>query len=205
MPTHNFWTRDASGNRVVRQIPDEQEVQNAMTNKLLLRNSGRVYGYSDERWISIHDDQYGSNYYQYAENAGTGSMPIDEWEHNGIIIPAGYKLKNFYLLGRTNSTQYTDLRICIKEILPNPLSRFATGYDSDVEITGNVLSDVLFKDMVQNQTGQSFSGIMNEKHLGVANIDHVFSDTCELRLYIKPVGNLTSTRYFYGTWTWEFE
>ena len=197
------WKRNEEGVREIVDVAEESQLSSV--NKFFIRNSGRIYGYSDERWISIHDDLYGSNYPLYNENAGTGDEPDKEWEHNGVLIPSGFELKNFFLLGRTNSTQYTDLKICIKEVYPNPLSRFATGYDNDSEITSNIIFEGLFTDMIQEATSQPASGNMADKRLGKAVINHVFNQDSELRMYVKPIGNLTGTKYFAGTWTFEFK
>jgi hypothetical protein len=177
----------------------------AVSGSFLLRNSGRIYLYADLRWIAIHDDLYGSNYYQYDENAGTGVGPILEWEHNGVLIPSGYRLKRFFLLGRSNNTQVTNLQVCIKEVKPNPITRYATGINADAEVVDDIIFDGLFTDMVFNATGQVFSNSFADKHMGIGDVNHDFVDTSELRLYIKPVGALTLTRYFYATWTFEFE
>ena len=101
----------------------------------LINISGRFYCYTNNRWVTDSDDNYGSQYYQFNENCGTGLTPLIEWEHKGIIIPAGRKIKALHFAGDSNNSQITDLELYAVIRKPNPITKWETGMDGDGEQT----------------------------------------------------------------------
>lgn len=165
----------------------------------LIHCSGRHYLYADRRWVTSSDDQYGTNYYQIAESGGTGAEPIYEWEHMGNIIPKGRKIKNLTLIGRTNNTQVTNLELRVVCKRPNPITRWETGIDNDSEVSIDVLFSGLFK--TTEMTGNTND--MMKRLIDLGNYE--VPEDSMLSLYVKPVGTLTGTRYFYSNWVFEIE
>ena len=162
------------------------------------RLGGRLYCYTDNRWITPNDDNYTDRYYQWAESAGTGVDPIDEWEHQGIIVPPGTRLTKLHMRVRCNSTEVTDFEYVLYKTMPSTVGRWeGIGVDNDAE----VVSTEIFRDNFFAPTGggTAFTGNMADRHhrtvdlAGIANAD--FPDLGEWRLYIKPIGSLTATRY----------
>lgn len=169
----------------------------------LLHHSGRYYCYPDNRWVTGDDDNYGANYYQNNENAGTGADPLLEWEHNGIPIPKGRRVKSITIVARTNNTEITDIEFAIYKKIPNPISRWETGFDNDSEdITTELYRNFWWEN---TETGQpTFSGNTNDKHARTFVMDsesdaNLWEELGELVIYAKPVGTNTANRYFMYT------
>lgn len=182
------------------------KVKNAITpvKCSMVTQSGRFYLYADNRWVTDSDDNYGPMYFQYFESGGSGANPILEWEHNGTAISKGQCLKRVHIVGRSNNTQPTDLEFSIHAVQANPLPAWGTGFDSDAEIQSTEIFRGNYQQMVANRH-TVYAGALNDKHWGTAEIDHLFTEDSELRLYVRPVGALTGTRFFLHTLTWEFE
>lgn len=167
----------------------------------LISNSGRFYLYNNT-WITNSDDNYGTGYFQFAENAGRNEIPTIEWEHKGDLIPKGRKIKSFKIAGEINSLDVTDLEIYIVLKRPNPLTKWKTGLnnDSDQDIK------VLYHDNYYNPSeGEIITSPVNYTSLKEIEINHLVDETSYLCIYIKPVGSLSRTRYFKSTYTWEIE
>lgn len=166
-------------------------------DNLLINSSGRFYCYTDRRWVTDSDDLYGLNWFQRAESGGTGTNPIIEWEHMGIVIPAGYRIVRFCGIGRVNNNSVTgvQLRCILKK--PNPITRYQTGFDNDSEVENQTLFDINFMN--------GNDGRPNDRHGKEVSIDVDVTDMSELSLYMKPEGNITATRYFYLTYTYELQ
>ena len=85
-------------------------------SKYVLEDTGRVYLYNDERWVTPYDDLYGWAYYQNAENSGTNVDPIEEWEHTGRYIRQGTVCHELALIGHTASPLVSGQRSLRKKI-----------------------------------------------------------------------------------------
>lgn len=168
-----------------------------------ITESGRIYCFADGRWITINDDTYGSTYYQHAENALTGTDPDQEWEHLGTVMPADVFIKNFYMMGSTNSTQVTNLEVMITYTKPAGTNTYASGIDADAEDQHETIFRGLWTDMVADANGAPFGGDMTDRHIGVARLNFLTPELGEFRLYARPIGNATGTRYFLSSRTWE--
>ncbi len=187
----------APHNRIA-YVEADGTIQVGEARSSFISNSGRFQFSTSNPWITESDDNYGPSYYPRAESAGTGSNPTVEWEHMGTILPAGVFIKNLHLTGRVNSTQITDMDISIRARVPNPLNRYQSGIDSDGEMTNTEI----FRGFWKAQVG-SFSGSMNDMHAATISIDHLLTELTQISIYVKPSGSLSSTRYFYSTWSWE--
>ena len=162
--------------------------------------TGRYYAYTDLRWVTGDDDNYGPAYYQNNESGGTGTDPIVEWEHIGTLIPDGAKVKRITIRARTNNTTLTDGEFVIYKRSPSPVTRWETGFDNDGEDT--VIE--LYRGMWWNniEAGQpTFTGSTNDRHQRVFVMDdtndaNLFTKDDELMIYFKPFGTLSANRYF---------
>lgn len=187
---------------------EAQEIINLINNSnangsmapSLYFDSGRLYLRRDD-WYTGADDTYGYGHYSHAESANDNTVPEVEWEHIGLLIPAGRKLGRLHIAGRSNSSSVSDLEIyaCLKE--PNPTSRWETGVDSDNEISVVPLHHDRF---LQPTVGTQFSGNLNDMHWRTIDLDHVAVNDSMFLLYMRPWNyNSSSRRYFYHTWTLE--
>ena len=157
------------------------------------RVSGRYYLYTDKRWVTSGDDNYGTAYFQLNEAGGTGATPTAEWEHRGLFVPAGTVLTEFYIVGRMSSTQVTDLEYYLVERKPTDPNAWESGYDNDNEMTNNLISN----DKWFNHTDGAFTGATNDIHRRKITLatPHLFVDDAYLTMYVRPEGNLGGTRY----------
>jgi len=187
---------------------EAQEIINLINNSAadgsmapsLYFGSGRMYLRKDD-WYTGADDTYGYGYYNHAESADDNAVPAVEWEHIGLLIPAGRKLGRLHITGRSNSSSVPDLEVyaCLKE--PNPASRWESGVDSDSEISVIQLHHDRF---LQPTVGTQFSGNLNDMHWRTIDLNHVATNDSMFLLYMRPWNyNSNSRRYFYHTWTLE--
>ena len=164
----------------------------------LITGSGRFYCHTDNRWVTESDDNYGNNHYQFEESGGTGAAPIVEWQHLGAIIPKGKKLKTLRFVCRANNTQVTNIQLYIICRRPNPITRWQSGMDADGEDTVDVLFNGNFADT-------SFSGNMGDLRMKVIDLNNfVVPEDSMVSIYLRPQGSLSSTRYLFSNWAWEY-
>lgn len=171
-------------------IPEEPKTS-------LISNSMRFYCYTDRRWVTESDDNYGTSYFQGQESGGAGADPLVEWEHMGTVIPKGKILKKMHLIARANSTQVTDFEISIMMRVPNPITRYESGFDSDTEMTN---TEIFRGNFVQ----PNFTGFMTDRrYLEIDLGNYEAAEVSQLSIYIKPIGTLFSTRYIMSNYTIE--
>ena len=119
----------------------------------------------------------------------------------GLYIPAGRKLGNIHMAGRTNSTSITDIELYMVLRYPNTPTRWETGYDNDNEMDFTLLHHDMF---AYPAVGTWFSGgNMADMRRRTINLGHEVTQDCFFSIYMRPETNNNSTRYFYHTWTLE--
>ncbi len=166
----------------------------------LITQSGRHY-LRNNRWYTGADDQYGYTYYQNNEQAGSGSAPTMEWEHLGLYLPAGRKLGNLHIAGRTNSTSVSDIELYIALRYPDAATRWETGFDHDNEMDFTLLYHDMY---AYPSVGAWFTGgNMSDMRRRTIDLDHTVAQDSFFSIYMRPVSSSSSTRYFYHTWTLE--
>ena len=181
-------------------------------HKYVLEDTGRVYLYNDERWITPYDDIYGWGYYQNAENSGTSVDPLQEWEHMGRYVRAGTICHNLTIIGRiTDANNQIDMEIYAGFRAPNPISRWdITGFDNDSEHTFTQL----FRDKWITPTNLPLkyplaTGAVNDQYRRSVDLDgFVAPSDGWLMAYFKPISNPagdTANDYFYSVRNWLLE
>lgn len=185
----------ANSAAIINHIAD---LNNPHQTSSFIANSGRFYSYTNARWVTDSDDNYGGNNFQLNESGGTGTNPIYEWEHLGILLPSGTTLKSLNFACRSNNNQTSDFRIQVVERKPI----VGTGWQSGIDADGEMTNTVVYEDTWRNSVG-SFSGNMNDLHGAIMPINHTLSDLAMVSIYIKPIETNSATRYILATWTWE--
>lgn len=165
-----------------------------------ITGSGRFHCQTNNRWTTESDDLYGSNTNNHNENCGTGTDPNVEWEHLGTLLPSGIFVNNLHFIARSNNTQVTDFEISIIEKKPIDINFYNIGFDADAEVVTSELYRGLWTSAIIGYAGNS-----NDMHAAVLNINHLLTDRAQISIYIKPVGNLSATRYIYASWSWEIK
>ncbi len=177
-------------------------------SKVSWQNSGRFYLYTDERWVTDSDDNYGFGYYQFAESGGTGVNPIQEWEHQGHMLQKGETLKKFILNARTNTSGngVSDIDVILSFRYPDPTTRFQTGYDSDGEVTEvEILRENWFTVGNPATWGPTLTGVINDGHRRIADLDFTAPEDGWLSIYVQATGDITSQSYFLTTYRYDVE
>lgn len=165
----------------------------------LICHSGRWYCYTDNRWITNSDDNYGPAYYQFNESGGTGADPLIEWEHQGDMLPADTVIKSIILSCRTTSVNITDFEFVLVRTVPEA-GRAESGVDADAE---DVHTEV-YRNFWWNNTDPdqpTFTGDTNDIHIREIPINVTLAELNKVGMYIKPVGTITATSYVLMTWT----
>lgn len=166
-----------------------------------IHGGGRVYLYTNNEWVTDSDDLYGPAIYQYNERCGTGATPTAEWEHMGIIIPAGVTVDALNIAGRQTADVITDLDLYAIFRSPTGANTWETGFDADTEDADTVI----YHDLLYNPVGGGapFTGAANDTHARRIVIDETAANLAFLSLYFKPVGTIATQGYFPVTFTWE--
>lgn len=172
-------------------------------------HSGRVYLYAaDDRWVTPYDDLYGPAYYQNAENGGTGTTPIIEWEHSGEMVKKGQIIHQLMLRGRvTDANAISDVELYAVYTRPDTEARlFNTGLDNDGEDIHTVLYQGLWRAGGGDESAHS-GGVINDKYRRHIDLNFTVPEHGDLRLYFKPISvdprPDTSNDYFYQAHKWE--
>jgi len=203
-----FWKWNDPG--VVEMSAEEKLVVNTKLMPELaqyayaIQNSGRFYCYSDNRWITSGDDNYGSNYYQFAESGGTKTDPVIEWEQQGVMVARGETIRKFTINARANSNDVDDFQIQLVARYPKNSDKWRSGLTGDGNMTNEVIADDLFFDPVDTTNWDlPFSGNMNTFHRRTVSVDYQFPTDGWLSLFIKPIGDISSTRYILSTFRYD--
>ena len=170
---------DEEGNNNLVTIPKQSS---------FIHNSGRFTSYTNGRWITDSDDQYGTNFHQLQEGAGSQSDPIFEWEHMGVPLPSGVLIEKLLFNCRSNNIQTSDFELVVVERKPKNSDGWKTGVDADNEMKNTII----YRDTYSNSVGiggVSFSGAMNDMHSANIPINHTTTADCMLSIYIKPIEN----------------
>ncbi len=149
--------------------------------------TGRFYFYSDKRWVGAHP-YYGQAYYNYNYSHGSSVNPNVLWNSLGIgFLPKGTILHHIEFVGMVNSTQVQDIQVH----LSSQGSKFDNGgYDSTTEADNNVILSQLIGSNAPNL------GDM-QRHIIELN-DFVLENDGIIEFCCKPVGDLTTTMYWYA-------
>lgn len=174
---------------------------NTSSSTSLIATSGRFYLYTDLRWVTDSDDNYGAAYYQFNESGGTGLDPITEWEHMGFFIPKGKTVKKLHFTCRANNTEVTDFEIHAVLRRPDPITRWETGMDNDAED----VDTLLLRDLFVAGSPITLGGNMGDRRRRTFDINTEATEDSYLSIYIKPIGVLSATRYLMTSYTWEIE
>jgi hypothetical protein len=214
--TNNFESKDITklvfvvdGNELtyykrlwIEPQPEQPQSSGPVFNRVA--NSGRIYCYPDNRWITDSDDNYGRSYYQFAESGGSGVDPIIEWEHQGLLLEAGCTINKLLFSGMSNSAELLDLEIVAVLKKPNPITRWQTGMDNDNEDAHSIIYRNFFWNNTETEQ-PAFSGNSNDLHLREIDIPAelgLVTEPSMLCLYFKPVGVFLVNRYFRANYTW---
>ena len=189
------------------EVAEGQEIVNLISQSgtgsaapSLISCSGRHY-IRQNRWYTGADDLYGYAYHNFVESAGSGTVPILEWEHLGLYIPAGRRLGNWHVVGRTNSVAVTDIQFYIALCYPDSPTRWTDGYDHDSEMDSTVVLNDMFVNPV---VGVPFTGgNMLDMRRRSFDLNHTVAQDCFFNIYMKPTTTSNSLRHFYHTWTLE--
>lgn len=167
----------------------------------IVHNSGRIYCYTDNRWITDSDDNYGVSYYQFSEPAGTGTDPIMGWEHKGVFVPKDMLLRKIDFIGNSNNTEVTDLEIMIVHRYPTNQADWNTGIASDNAMTNVTIHRDLF---MAATTGIAFTGATNRHRRRSIFLNYKVPQDGWISIYFKPVGTISATRYYRCAYTYSF-
>lgn len=200
-----YWVWNGSG--VVEMDPDAKSqinqslVKDSSTSDIgglsIYQNSGRFYCYTSNNWVTDGDDNYGNNYYQFAETGASGAVPVYEWEHQGLLVQKKTTLKQFIISGRMNATDIADIKFHLVFRYPTLETGFINGYDNDGEMSSEVIyDDYFFNPDNEVISGQPFGGAINDIHRRDINLNYTFNRDGFLSLYAKTLNTSTSTRYF---------
>ena len=191
-----FWVWN--GQAVVLRSSYDQNTDRSRKKKFVLEASGRLYCYTDDRWITPGDDNYGYYYYQWAESAGTNVEPLMEWEHQGHLVKAGDILTGITLSCKSTNTSVTELEAYL--VLRYPTlgnAGFFSGVDSDTEMEfDEVFREKMVTPENTEMSGEIWTGNSNDTRRRDIPIDYVCEHDGWLTWYFGPTNTSTSTRYF---------
>lgn len=169
-------------------------------SSFLICGAGRMDCTTSLAWMTTSDDNYGFGYYIFNEQAGTSTDPVIQYETLGYIIPAGKTVTKMYLAGITNDYAVTDIEISVYKRTAD----YAAGVDADGEDTETEIYRNFFISNTE-EGAETFGGSSDDLHMRECNINHEFTSTGFLDLYLKPSGTLGATKQFRMTYTFVIE
>lgn len=153
----------------------------------------RISLFTDLRWISNVDVNTGTDDGISTEAAGTGVDPLVEWENIGEPLKKGDHLSKLEIRARCNNTEVTEIEIYVMFVRPDPITRWDTGYDNDNEL----FTEEIYRDFWVNNSEGALGHPINDRRRRVLNLDYTAPEDGEYRIFFKPSGTLTATRFFY--------
>lgn len=145
--------------------------------------SGRIYCYTDGRWVT-HNNYQGLKNPNINSAAGTGADPALAWRDVGALLKKGSQLGTVVNGLRANSSQINnfDLRIYFQT------GPWATGWSADADVTRTLVgsSDNTFVDTSFSRTIVDLGG-------------YVLPEDGFLLFFWRPIGTMTTTRYLYSS------
>jgi len=173
-------------------------------------SSGRFYmeTTTGTRWVADSDDNYGANYYQFAEPSGNNrATPIVEWEHRGLPVIPGQTVTGLIMKARVNNTSVPDVEMSMVAKRPGSIALANDGINSDTEVS----YDTLWHDfwMAGSSSTGDFglpkTGNQTHDHWRVWSFNHPVTMPTELSIYVRPSAQQTTRRYFLATYGWIVE
>lgn len=166
----------------------------------LLSYTGRLYFYSDARWVTPNDANYGPAYYQWNETCGTAADPTIRPYRKGTWLKAGTKIKDITVGLRVNTNSTTngiaDVEFLFGIEYPTDPVRFLTGADNNNEMS---------RDQILRSAYYSPGGLLptitspknDETRRFFSGLDYVTQNDGMFFMAAKPTraGTGTSTRY----------
>ncbi len=179
-------------NMTVTEITDDQHLA---TKRYVDNNwysaffAQRIYCYTDLRWISLFDDNYGANTENASEPAWTWTEPIVEWENKWMMLFPGERIDKLTIQLRNTNTEVSDFEIRL--ILKTPTAWHE--YEKrEIAVDSDYTQEVLF---AWNYTEASMLWSSNRMSRKTIPLSKNITDDCELVLLMKPIWTLTATRY----------
>lgn len=176
-------------------IGDKDGVPQLQRRRDQFKMANRWYWTTTNQWTSNAHTSFGWNQIQVNQYYGTGSLPTPiEWEGNGYPYSKGDVIKKMELRHRANHNSITDLNLYFIYVYPTTITKWNTGYNSDADLTTAVLLDTNYDTGGDNTVTATHTWRSRQVF---SDLDYVCPEDGELRLYIQPIGTITSTRYSY--------
>lgn len=161
---------------------------NLVPRTVMVTGEGRVYCYTNRRWVGP-SSTYGQSSQNQTADLGTGALPSAIWEQGGFPMPAGTRLRRFMCEGRANNAQVSGMEFAVVHY-----SGANDGsWNSDAEVTQTVL-------LTGTLSTGTFRSLFNSGTVDVTipADGHVF-------VAYRPTATPTATRYFYQHFSAEYE
>jgi len=164
------------------------------TPTFAILQSGRFHLYTDNRWITNSNDDYGTNTENYFQSGGTGTYPTITWDQVGHYLPKGAKIHRINFLARADHSEVEDLDLFFFAKIPNSPDLWDNGFDSDNDRTVvNTYRDFFVKP-TQGETQLPGTG-MSSMRKRTIDVNFTMPEDGYFSLFLKPQGTITSLRY----------
>ena len=161
-------------------------------DKYTLSTSGRASMNTSNDWAT-HQVSFGPYEAQWTSVRGNATLPTHSYTELGFNIPPAATLKKVSLICRANSTEITGMSMYIA-IVDQDLGT-STEVDSNGEVTSTgVYGPTEFITANANDL-RAYSSALNYTTTNISN----------LKIYFKPTGTLTASRFFYFSIAIDYE
>lgn len=183
--------RDTDDNSNLKFIEASSLIPNRV--KTRERFAGRFYLETDNKWISTNVAQ-GARNFNWLTSKGTGATPLWIWNELGFgYFKSNSILRNISITGRVNNTEVTGIDISVDFLSGDWVNSFgSTGEATFTNITTASIDNTNFN--------------LNRHHNWEIDLSN-FSPASDgiLLIAAKPVGTITTTRYYQIHLDIEFE
>lgn len=170
----------------------------AETTIIHLQSAGRFYFYADKRWVTFNTN-YGANYVNNPSSGGTAAEPNVRWNDNSFYVPEGATLRNFYMYGRVNTADVTDVEFFARVHDADFNADLAIDTAAEVGAITVVPATALLLDQ-----GAGDMVDMRSKKINLGN--HTMGPGGGILVpYMRAVGAPTATRFYIGSYILEYE
>jgi len=166
------------------ELTDGSETQ-LHKHSAFFMEQGRFEAFTDNRWVTWSDINFGPNQADFDLTGGTGAEPNIDWDGQGVLFKAGTTLKSMTAKCSGNNAQVTGGEF------------FARVHDTDFTQPGIDTNGEVGAVTVLPVTSLTNNPVTNDMKINTFSLgDYVMNNDGDLHIAWRPIGTITATRFY---------